>query len=69
MMNFLKVTSEMSTLRVCMFLITCAICFHICWATVDATEIHWWEIGVLFGVVLYGKVEQKKVEAEENRLL
>lgn len=66
-MNFLKYTSEMSSLRVCMLILTLAVSFHICWATVAKLDIEWWEVSILIGVVLYGKIEQKKVEARQER--
>lgn len=66
MFKFLYEQQGASTMRVCMFLLTLAVCFHISWATVTKADIHWLEISALLAVVLYGKIRQKRIEVENE---
>jgi hypothetical protein len=76
MFNFLKETSKVSSTRVALFLGTVTACiislgvlFHIIHCTIKECDIEWSgaalfisAISAFIGTLLYGKVQQKKIE-------
>ena len=76
MFKFLQENSKISSTRVALFLgtitaclITLGVLFHIMWCTVKGCEIEWsgaslfiGAVSAFLGTLLYGKVQQKKIE-------
>jgi len=81
MFTFLREDSKVSTTRVVMFLIalcvlilSLAVCFNICYATIACKEIAWIEISAFIGslttmivAIVFGKVKQKAIESDLSK--
>jgi hypothetical protein len=80
--DFLKDDSKVSTTRVVYFMIAlgallligCA-CFNIIWQTLYCASVPWEGISLLLaslssilGVVMYGKVQQKRIEKQDGSI-
>ena len=65
-MKVLNEEGSQSMMRLCVFMISLAVAFHICYASYIKLNIEWANIAVLVGVVFGAKVLQKKVELENK---